>query len=153
MDLKPKGIKVNPSNFNLVKSFEYHSSGSVSEAPWDCEDCMVKKRCTMLRGCSLYVLCLFMPALVFTTELHGDLHNSAGAARRCIVGGDLAVLYPTQDFLIYFAMFSFLYRGFAVVVFLPALTRCLTKSLSAVPSLAMVRRNPKKTTGSANHIA
>ncbi len=50
-------------------------------------------------------------------------------------------------------MFSFLYRGFAVVVFLSALIHCLTKSSSAVPTAAMMRRTPKKTTGPANHIA
>ena len=61
--------------------------------------------------------------------------------------------HPIRDFLIYFAVFSFLYREFAVAVFLSAFNHCLTKSLSIVPTPAMIRRNPKKTTGSADHIA
>ena len=39
----------------------------------------------------------------------------ARAHHRCLVGGDLAVFHPILNFLVYFAIFSFLYRGFAVV--------------------------------------
>ena len=87
--------------------------------------------------------------MVLTTELHGAPHSSAGAGPPLCSGVGVGTFWIS----IYFAMFSFLYRGFAVVVFLSALIHCLTKSLSAVPTAAMMRRTPKKTTGPANHIA
>ena len=102
----------------------------------------------------------------------------ARAHHRCVVGGDLAVFHHILNFLVYFAIFSILYRGFAVVflirdfliqfavfifytgfpVFIYATRRTEKKpQVEVIPDYVSVimkhRPNRKNTTGSANHIA
>ena len=95
-------------------------------------------------------------------------------------GGDLAVFYPILNFLVYFAIFSFLYRGFAVVflirdflihfaifIFYTGLPVFILrggqkknhklkqyhKYVSVIMKHRPKRKKPQKNTGSANYIA
>ena len=89
--------------------------------------------------------------VVFTTELHGGPHSSAGAGPPPLCrGGNWLFFHPIRDFLIFWRYIFFVYRGFAAFL-LSALSNQVF--IGSTYSCYDAKKKTQKTTSSANHIA